>query len=225
MVASVQSVDPISLSLPSGLGAVQGDMDAILVRIPATPMAPRGPLRPSIRHSRRWAIAVTAVLLACAGVFAERLSDPVAAPLPAKVAPAAERPVPVDVRFPASPVGAPASVARAKIEPAARPVTRFAAVAAHRRSHSDRAFARGEHKPTKGCRGSEAWCLRDQVRAADLALRDAYADAEDAGVRYATMAAVRSDWRQLRRLSDDDPRALIRGYDMLARQLRAEVGL
>jgi hypothetical protein len=63
------------------------------------------------------------------------------------------------------------------------------------------------------------------VHASDRALRDAYADAADAGVQYGTMAAVRHDWSRLRRLSDDDPRALIRGYDMLARQLRAEAGL
>jgi hypothetical protein len=68
-----------------------------------------------------------------------------------------------------------------------------------------------------------AWCLRDEVTAADGKLRDAYAAAVRAGVDRSTLVAIRRDWSHLRGRALKDPRALLRGYASLTDALNGEV--
>lgn len=219
--ATAGSGDP-PLSVGAELDAIFG----VLPR-PSSPPKDHVAVMPAPQRARlRWVWAalliLAALLLAAASVAF--LAHTSRAPLPQSrprstpprtiaVAPVVQAPIQQ-----AQPAPAESPAATTPETPTAKPESTGHRAAAQRQAGPARRRGRCAAGATS------AWCLRGAVVAADDRLRNAYAVAIRAGVDRKTLEGVRSDWSRLRRRANKDPEALIRGYGLLAQQLRAEAG-
>lgn len=112
-----------------------------------------------------------------------------------------------------------AAPAKNEVPPAPLPVAKARRPSAEREARTSAQPAYYRHCPR---RAHAAWCLRGSVLAADRELRSAYVAAERAGVDRRTLLDIRSDWKRLRGRANKDPQALIRGFAVLAQELRTE---
>jgi hypothetical protein len=140
---------------------------------------------------------------------------PAAAPAPQRLA--------VEIA-PAAPIALPVTVAAA---PAAAPpvrVTRVRAPAAARhapaRPSTAKAVVRARPVGCARLQGdARARCAYPAVLAADRRLRQAYSSATRAGVSRPVLVSYRNRWANLRRQATHEPRRVIDGYGVMARDL------
>jgi len=244
------SNDPTIVTRPAVGGearfkTVDADMTGIFADVPR--VAGVSPARARGGVSRyAWGVLVALLVLAGGLLMLPRpdrgapVAPPVAPAPPALPVPQAAppmddaEPLPPPVEVPAAPPAvraqqAPTPRARPKavvsraeprrVKP--RPAVTPAPTAVVARADPEPAQIAPVADPAANCpAGYDAWCLRGTTLAVDRDLRDAYGDAAKAGVPRGKLRDIRRDWRRYRRLANKQPRALIRGYEALADDLR-----